>query len=381
MKIAIFTDTFLPDVNGVAKTLGRLTAYLDKTNHSYIIISPKRTRNEAGTDQIYPQSSFPFPLYKECRISVPKKTEIRNLLLSFNPDIIHVATPFSIGLCGLQLAKKLNIPLVGSYHTDFDHYLQYYHLSLLSKPLWRYMEWFHQEMARIFVPSAHTFDQLHQRNFPNIQIWKRGVDTSIFHPHYSHSETRSKYNIKEKYLLSYVGRLAPEKNIETLVYLFKNLPKRLNKEIHWIIIGDGPTKQYLEENKTENVTFTGFLPQQEVAPIVSASDLFVFPSESETFGNVVLEALACGTPVVGANAGGVSTIIQEGFTGLLCRPNHQEDYMNSITDILDNSEWRCQLGVNAVRYAMKQRWEDRFEELLAGYQEVIHEEKKATKHA
>ncbi|KAB8131770.1 glycosyltransferase family 1 protein [Gracilibacillus oryzae] len=381
MKIAIFTDTFLPDVNGVAKTLGRLTTYLDSSNHHYIVISPKQTRNESATDQIYPQSSFPFPLYKECRISLPKKTEIKNLLLSFEPDIIHVATPFSIGLCGLQLAKKLNIPLVGSYHTDFDHYLHYYHLSLLSRPLWRYMEWFHQSMSRIFVPSAHTFSQLQKRDFHNIQIWKRGVDTTVFHPHYNHSEIRKKYNIKQKYILSYVGRLAPEKNIETLAYLFKNLPEQLNRQIHWSIIGDGPSKQYLEEHKTANVTITGFLSQKEVAPFLASSDLFVFPSESETFGNVVLEALACGTPVAGANAGGVKTIIQEGFTGMLCRQGKKDDYINAIASILENSIWRQQLEENAVRYAQKQRWEDQFEDLLTGYQEVINEERKTTKHA
>ncbi|SER79087.1 Glycosyltransferase Family 4 [Gracilibacillus ureilyticus] len=381
MKIAIFTDTFLPDVNGVAKTLGKLTKYLDHTNHSYIVISPKQTGSEPETEQIYPQSSFPFPLYKECRISVPKKAEIRDLLLSFAPDIIHVATPFSIGLCGLQLAKKLNIPLVGSYHTDFDHYLHYYHLSLLSKPLWRYMEWFHQHMARIFVPSAHTYNQLMQRNFRNIQIWKRGVDTSVFHPHYDQNSIRIKYNIQQKYILSYAGRLAPEKNIEVMAYLFKNIPEHLQNQIHWIIVGDGPSRQYLEENKSENVSFTGFLPQSEIAPIVSASDLFVFPSESETFGNVVLEALACGTPVVGANAGGVKTIIQEGFTGLLCSPQKQHEYSKAIASILENEEWRQQLGENAIRYAQKQRWEDRFEELLSGYQAVILNEKETTKHA
>ncbi len=198
MKIAIFTDTFLPDVNGVAKTLGRLTRYLDKTNHSYIVISPKRSRKEQGTKQIYLQSSFPFPLYPDCRISVPNKNEIKELLHSFNPDIIHVATAFSIGLCGIRYAKKFDIPLVGSYHTDFDHYLQYYHLPLLSKPLWRYMEWFHQSMARIFVPSTYTFEQLNKRNFSNIQVWERGVDSSIFHPNYSKDQIRQKYNISKK---------------------------------------------------------------------------------------------------------------------------------------------------------------------------------------
>lgn len=382
MKIAIFTDTFLPDVNGVAKTLGRLTRYLDKTNHSYIVISPKRSRKEQGTKQIYLQSSFPFPLYPDCRISVPNKNEIKELLHSFNPDIIHVATAFSIGLCGIRYAKKFDIPLVGSYHTDFDHYLQYYHLPLLSKPLWRYMEWFHQSMARIFVPSTYTFEQLNKRNFSNIQVWERGVDSSIFHPNYSKDQIRQKYNISKKYILSYVGRLAPEKNMETLCYLINHMSAEFNDQIHWMIVGDGPAKASLESQiENNNVTFTGFLPQKRVAEIVASSECFVFPSESETFGNVVLEALACGTAVVGANAGGVKTIIKESFTGILCDKGDYSMYLTAIASILGNDSWRKQLEENAVRYAHKQKWEDRFEELLAAYQAVISHKQTITLEA
>jgi glycosyltransferase involved in cell wall biosynthesis len=380
MRIAIFTDTFLPDVNGVAKTLGRFTAYLEKTNNDFIVISPKQQREEK-TNHIYPQASFPFPLYSDCRFSVPNKNEIRQLLKSFQPDIIHVATPFSIGLCGVQLAKKMHIPLVGSYHTDFDHYLQYYHLTLLKKPLWRYMEWFHQPMQRLYVPSSYTLKQLSKRNFHHLDIWKRGVDTQIFHPNYKTTFIREKYKIKEKYILSYVGRLAPEKNVDILTYLFHSLPSYIRDDIHWLIVGDGPSKDGLIEHSSSQITFTGFLQQSDIAPILAASDLFVFPSASETFGNVVLEALACGTPVIGANAGGVKTIIQEGFTGVLCHEDDKKAFSKAILSVLMNQEWYTQLQENAIRYAQKQKWDDQFEHLLNGYENVIQESLKQSKHA
>ncbi|MGN8645324.1 glycosyltransferase family 4 protein [Gracilibacillus sp. HCP3S3_G5_1] len=381
MKIAIFTDTFLPDVNGVAKTLGRFTKYLDRTNHSYIVISPKQTRKEISAGQIYRQSSFPFPLYKDCRISLPNTIHLKEIIKKFQPDIIHVATPFSIGLTGLHLAKKYNIPVVGSYHTDFDQYLKYYHLTLLSKALWRYMEWFHQPLRRILVPSSVTYQQLQQKGFRNLQIWQRGVDTTIFHPHYSMEEIRKKYKIKERYILSYVGRLAPEKNVELLPHIAKQLPAVLQKDIHWLIVGDGPSKTDLEKDWHQNVTYTGFLTQREVANIVAASDIFVFPSETETFGNVVLEALATGTPVVSANAGGVKNIVQEGFTGKLCDCNNIDSFIQAIRSILSDKDWRDQLEQNAVRYAQKQRWEDRFEELIITYQFILDETKNNQKHA
>ncbi|UOQ48183.1 glycosyltransferase family 1 protein [Gracilibacillus caseinilyticus] len=381
MKIAIFTDTFLPDVNGVAKTLGRLTKYLDKSHHSYIVISPKLTRKEINAGQIYRQSSFPFPLYKDCRISVPNTIHLKEIIKKFQPDIIHVATPFSIGLAGLHLAKKYDIPVVGSYHTDFDHYLKYYHLTLLSKALWRYMEWFHQPLLRIFVPSAVTRDQLQQKGFQRLQIWQRGVDMNVFHPSYERSVIRQKYQIKQKYILSYVGRLAPEKNVELLPKIAEQLPPKLRKDIHWLIVGDGPSKAELTNTWQHQVTYTGFLPQKEVAQIVATSDLFIFPSETETFGNVVLEALATGTPVVAANAGGVKNIIQEGFTGKLCNSNYINSYTDSIRSILEDAEWRQQLEQNAIRYAQKQKWEDRFEELLHSYHQIVEEIKTKQKHA
>ncbi|WP_058306808.1 glycosyltransferase family 4 protein [Gracilibacillus massiliensis] len=381
MKVAIFTDTFLPDVNGVAKTLGRFTKYLDHSHHSYIVISPKQTKSEISAGQIYRQSSFPFPLYKDCRISVPNTLHVKDIIKSFQPDIIHLATPFSIGLAGLHIAKKYNIPIVGSYHTDFDHYLKYYHLTFLAKPLWRYMEWFHQPLHRLFVPSDVTYQQLNQKGFSNLQIWQRGVDMTVFHPYPTTNEIRTKYQIKERFILSYVGRLAPEKNVELLAKIAKQLPPHLQENIHWLIVGDGPSKATLQKEWDQKVTYTGFLPQGEVAQLISSSDIFVFPSETETFGNVVLEALATGTPVVAANAGGVKNIIQEGFTGKLCEANDSLSFISAIQSILQDAQWRKQLEENAIRYAQKQRWEDRFQELLQAYQETLDETKKQQKHA
>ncbi|GAE92840.1 glycosyltransferase [Gracilibacillus boraciitolerans JCM 21714] len=157
----------------------RFTQFLDQTDHCYIVISPKQPKGEIDAGKIYRQSSFRFPLYKDCRISLPNTNFLKDIILSFQPDIIHLATPFSIGLSGLHIAKKYQIPVVGSYHTDFDQYLKYYHLNFLSKPLWRYMKWFHQPLLRIFVPSSVTYQQLQKRGFTNLQIWQRGVDTKI----------------------------------------------------------------------------------------------------------------------------------------------------------------------------------------------------------
>ncbi|ENH96809.1 group 1 glycosyltransferase [Gracilibacillus halophilus YIM-C55.5] len=380
MKIALFTDTYTPEVNGVAQTLSQLTRYLDASDHQYIVITPKfamgRSKHEPP---IYPQSSFPFPLYRDCRLSLPSMRKIRQLLHNFQPDIIHIATPFTIGITGLFYAKRFDIPMIASYHTNFDQYLSYYHLSWLSKPIWRYMEWFHQSMEKIFVPSESTWEELSQHQFHHLKIWKRGIDQSIFYPNDHKQPIRNKYQIKEKFVLCYAGRLAPEKNTTILAYLFQNIPTEWQEDIHWLIAGDGPDMPLLKKHAPPHATFTGFLPHDQLAEVYSVSDLMIFPSETETFGNVVLEALACGTPVIGANAGGVKHLIQHRLTGILCSKGKPTEYVRAIIELFHHPEWLSQLSDRSVRYTELLGWQHRCEELLTAYQEVI--EKKRLLHA
>jgi glycosyltransferase involved in cell wall biosynthesis len=374
MKIAIFTDTFYPEINGVARTLKRFTDYLDEQNISFQVFAPKTIANEYVTDHIHRFESLSFFLYPECRLALPNLLHIKEELQNFSPDLIHVATPFNMGLCGVYYAKKLNIPLVGSYHTDFDHYLHYYDLQFLSKLVWKYMNWFHSPFQKLFVPSKTTLQQLQHRNFRNLEIWPRGVDCDLFHPHYEKKAVREKYGISKKYLLSYVGRLSPEKDVNTLLAVTKSIPPEISKDIQWLWVGDGPLREKLEREAPANVTFTGFLKGEELAEIYCASDLFIFPSPTETFGNVVLEALASGTPVVGANSGGVKNIIHTEVTGLLCESGKVQEFTHSIIHLLTHDSVRWQMGMEGRKYALSQRWDLIFDDLLAQYNSVMSEQ-------
>ena len=360
MKIAIFTDTFYPDINGVARTLKRFTDYLDHQNIEFKVFAPETTTNEYISENIHRFKSLSFFLYPECRLALPNVLHIKAELQSFSPDIIHVATPFNLGLCGVYYAKKLNIPLVGSYHTDFDQYLQYYDLQFLSKWVWKYMAWFHAPFQKIFVPSMDTLNGLKSRNFKNLDIWARGVDCRLFHPNYDKSSIRQKYGITKKYVLSFVGRLAPEKDVSTLLSIAKALPPEMSEDIQWLWVGDGPLREELEADAPENVQFTGYLNGQDLAEIYSVSDLFVFPSRTETFGNVVLEALASGTPVIGANSGGVKNVIQSDVTGKLCEPGNVDEFITTIMELLSHDSLRWQMSMEGRKYAMSQRWDSDF---------------------
>ncbi|WP_047985700.1 glycosyltransferase family 4 protein [Ornithinibacillus californiensis] len=374
MRIAIFTDTFAPDVNGVAKTLKRFTDYLDDQGFDYKVFAPKSSSQSLYSSDIHRFKSLPFFLYPECRLALPNMHQVREELLQFQPDIIHVATPFNVGLCGLHYAKKLNIPLVGSYHTDFDKYLEYYDLQFLTKVLWRYMRWFHRPMRKIFVPSIDTMEHLQKRGFMNLDIWSRGIDCTTFHPNMNKDEIREKYRIKEKYILLYVGRIAPEKDVMLLPAIHEKLPENIKDNVHWLVVGDGPNREELRRQASENMTFTGFLSGQELAHVYATADVFVFPSPTETFGNVVLESLASGTPAVCADAGGVRTIIQHQETGILCERNNSEAFAKAIDALLVNETERKEMGQNGRDYALTQSWDSIFDTLILKYEDSLAHE-------
>ncbi|MDF2788510.1 MAG: glycosyl transferase, partial [Neobacillus sp.] len=294
----------------------------------------------------------------------------------FSPDLIHVATPFTVGLCGLYFAKKYNIPIVGSYHTDFNDYLHFYDLDFLSNPLWKYMKWFHSPFKKLFVPSIDTLEKLKNRGFRNLEIFPRGVDCQLYHPNYQKESVLNRYGISNRFLLTYVGRLAPEKDLKTLMKIANSLPPELNNQVHWLIAGDGPLLEELRMAALPNMTFTGYLKGVGLAETYSATDLFIFPSPTETFGNVALEALASGTPVIGANAGGVKHIISNGITGYLCEPGNVADFVNRIVQLLGNDSFRNQMSLNARKYALTQKWDQIFEDLLNHYSAVIDEPSK-----
>lgn len=373
LKIAIFTDTFAPEVNGVAKTLKRFTEYLDEQGIEYRVFAPKSSNEDLYSSNVHRFLSLPFFLYQECRLALPKMSNVREELQLFQPDIIHVATPFNMGLCGLHYAKKLNIPVVGSYHTNFDKYLAYYDMQFLSRVLWKYMHWFHRPLKKIFVPSTDTKEQLQKRGFTNLSIWSRGVDISTYHSNYNEQRVRDAYQIKEKYILLYVGRISPEKDVNLLPDINKKLLQKGIDNVHWLIVGDGPLKDEMEQTASTNMTFAGYITGEDLAEIYAAANLFVFPSATETFGNVVLESMACGTPVIGVNAGGVRTIIKDGVTGILCEEKDNDAFTEAIIRMLSNRVERETMRLEVKKYAKTQAWDAIFDGLLEEYEQVVQE--------
>jgi glycosyltransferase involved in cell wall biosynthesis len=376
MRVAIFTDTYLPEVNGVARTLGKWSRYLESQHIPCRIFAPTAPANhrEEVSNHVERFFSIPFFLYPECQFALPNPLNMKRALQEFQPTIIHVATPFNLGLLGNHYARKLDIPVVASYHTHFDQYLHYYKLSWMEPTLWKYMTWFHANCRKVYVPSESTRQHLQHRGFPELEIWGRGIESEKFHPKVDRHTVLQHYGVdSRKFVILFVGRLAPEKSIDVLIKAFLAVPQHLREQMELVIAGDGPMHEELSEIAKEhrNIRLTGFLHGENLRELYAAADLFLFPSATETFGNVILESMASGTAVIGAAAGGVQDNIRHGETGWLCPPHDVPAFTAAISELYAHPQLRAQLASAGRAYALTQSWDRIFARLLSSYEQAI----------
>jgi glycosyltransferase involved in cell wall biosynthesis len=373
MKIAIFTDTFSPQINGVTKNLDRLLNYFSAQEIEYLVFAPE---TEARIENIHEKNvvrmkSLNFFLYPELKFSLPNYLKIKSKLTEFNPDLFHLITPFNIGLTGLYAARQNNSPIVASYHTNFDQYLDYYNVNFLEKAAWKYLRWFHDQALRNYCPSQETKEELAKRDFINLDIWSRGIDAELFSPEHRDEQFIEDNNLENKISILYVGRIAREKNLSLLMDSFKSLKQKYNNKIELIITGDGPELKSLKKKAPDNIIFTGFKNGLELSQIYASADIFAFPSVTETYGNVIIEAMASGLPVVAVLAGGVKENLLNRYNGLAVEKNDPREFSLKLEKLILNDKLRKSLAHNARQYALEQSWDQVFENLHQSYQQVI----------
>jgi len=369
LRIAFFTDTFLPQLNGVSITMQKLFEYLDqRSDCDYIVFAPGP--GEDMNNKVYRSTSIKFILYPECRISIPNYLFISKTLNDFKPDLIHISTPFSMGLCGLFYAGKHGIPVTSVYHTNFNDYLKYYRLKFISGMAWKYFAWFHNHCDINYCPSIYTKEQLLLRGFKNLELWVRGVDTDLFSPKYR-GTSPCVYHMNDKTTFLYVGRVAAEKNFGVLTTAIDLINRDHYDKVHFLIIGDGPMLEKVKGWEPGNVTCTGYLTGLSLARAYANADVFIFPSTSETFGNVVLEAMASGLPVVGAFAAGVRDNLIDGFNGISCKPDDPVDLAAGAVKLLKDKKLMKTLGEQARSYSLEKSLEAGFQHLIESWEVLI----------
>lgn len=365
MRLAVFSDTYFPQVNGVSVILGKMKDYMHDNGIEYVYFVP----GDADEPGVFTFGGAKFPLYPELLITVPRYHKIEKILDEFKPDVIHLATEFSLGWQGMKYALRHQLPLTSTYHTNFVQYLSYYGMPFLEKPGWRYLRWFHNRCAVNFSPSLSTLRLLEQHGIPNLRHCPHGIDSQLFNPAYRSQELRSHYiDDPDGKILLYVGRIAPEKDLEVLMEAAALLNQR-GLEYRLLIVGDGPSRRKLEELKIDNVVFCGYQRGQDLYDLYASADIFVFPSLTETFGNVVVEAMASGLPVVAALAGGVEDNLQPGKNGLAFTAGDACDMATQIESLLKQPDLLRTLARGALAHARSRNWED----ILAEFYRVLED--------
>lgn len=319
MRIALITETYPPEVNGVAMTNQRLVRGLIGLGHQVCLIKPGRR----GTPDLRSPSlevldclGLPIPTYPDLKIGLPAPGQIELAFETFRPDVVHIATEGPLGFSGLRAARKLGLPVTSTFHTNFQDYCADYGAAFAGRLMLGYLRWFHNACAATTVPDARLIERLEEAGLKRLKLLGRGADTDLFTPTRRSESLRASWGAApDTPVALYVGRVAAEKNIP-LVLKSWEAARRHHPKLKMVVVGDGPVRKKLQRQWPE-VHFAGMRFDEDLAAHYASADLFLFASESETFGNVVVEALSSGLVVLTYDYAAGHQFIREGENGYL----------------------------------------------------------------
>ena len=374
-RVALFTGAYNHIADGVSLTLNRLVSYLEAHDTEVLIFAP--TIAEPPVDHagiLAPVPSVPVPQRSEYRLSLGLTSNARSLLRTFRPHLFHIATPDLLGYQALRFAGREGIPTVASYHTHFSSYLKYYGFGRLEGRSWKYLQHFYDQCRHVYVPSQSMADVLHSRGISRgIRLWMRGVDTHRFNPAHYDMEWRRSVGVEDdEVLVSFIGRVVREKGVHTFADVVRSLEQRGIKH-RSMIVGDGPVLDELR-NQLPRTIFTGRLENEQLARAYASSEVFLFPSDTETFGNVTLEAMASGLPTVCADATGSRTLVEHGETGLLAAPGDTRAFVQAVQHLIRDEPERRRMGAAARDCARQYDWNTVMAHMVRYYDEILYPE-------
>lgn len=354
-KIALFTDT-LNEINGVAITIRRLIDIARERGVELTVItsSPYPTGYRDGVMNFRSIGDFMLPEYPDLKLHFPPVLDVIDYFEREGFTRIHISTPGTVGLLALSIAKMMDFPVAGTYHTDIPQYVRSLTSDdMLERVAWQFMIWFYGMMDEVMVPSASTRRQLVERGLPEEKTrpLPRWVDVRIYSPQWRDPGFWKSYAAGDGMKFLYVGRVSREKNLELLADAFMEIAEE-NTPAQLVIVGDGPfTEELREKLRGYPVIFTGFLSGDTLAAAYASSDVFVFPSATDTFGNVVLEAQASGLPVIVSDSGGPRELMRDGVTGLVTRADDLGDLVEAMRSLLLDETRTAEMGANARAFA------------------------------
>ncbi|MGE5319507.1 MAG: glycosyltransferase family 4 protein [Hyphomicrobiaceae bacterium] len=370
LRIAVVTETYPPEVNGVAMTLGRLVNGLQVRNHQVQLIRPRQHSDDqpqpTATLSEHLQRGIALPRYEGLKLGLPAKTALTRLWTRQRPDVVQIATEGPLGWSALAVANKLRLPVASDFHTNFHSYSSHYGFGLLRRAIVAYLRKFHNKAAVTLVPTEGIRRELLDHGYENIEIIGRGVDTKLFHPGRRDPDLRARWGVNEnETAVLYVGRLAAEKNL-TLVFDAFDAMRAAHPASRLVLVGDGPERSGWQAKRPDAV-FCGTQTGEALAAHYASGDVFLFPSLTETWGNVTIEAMASGLAVVAYDCAAAEEVIRHGETGLKARPEDEAAFIAHAVSLISDSVQQRRLGSAAAARAAQLSWDaiiDSFERVL-----------------
>lgn len=374
IKISVVTETYPPDVNGVAHTLSKIVDGLVDRGHAITLIRPRHSKDETPHQyqgfQEKLVKGLPIPFYKHLKMGLPSKRELIRLWSFDRPDIVHIATEGPLGWSALQAAKKLRLPVSTDFRTNFHAYSTHYKIGWLSSAILAYLKKFHNSASLTLVPTRQLQNELSGYGFINLKIIPRGIDTHQFNPRKRNLELRKAWGANEATkVLIYVGRLAAEKNLSTIFDAYHSA-KRIEPNTKLVLVGDGPLRDELMTEHPE-VIFPGFQKGRELAEHYASGDIFLFASQTETFGNVTLEAMASGLAVVAYPLAAAAELIQSGHNGMLAMDQGGLYFEMAVQALMNQPMLVEKIKLNAANVGENYSWESILNQTESSFLDII----------
>ena len=356
LRIALVSETYPPELNGVALTVQRSVDHMRREGHGVEVIRPRQpgdARNDVADEILLP--GLPLPMYRDVRFGLPAARMLRTHWRAQPPDVVHIATEGPLGWSALHAARSLNIPASTDYRTNFHRYSSHYRLGWLERPIDLYLRAFHNAGHCTFVPTGAQRAQLAARGYRNLVVVGRGVDARLFNPERRSRILRRRWNVRDgEVAVLYVGRLAPEKNLDLVVRSFEAI-RRMHPHARMVWVGDGPLRQKYEQANPDHL-FLGPRAGEALAACYASADLFLFPSLTETFGNVTLEAMASGLAVVAFDYGAAGEHALDGVDACLAPYGDEQCFIQKAVDLARFPGARTHMRLMAREAIRALRW-------------------------
>ncbi|MFC6013709.1 glycosyltransferase family 4 protein [Nocardia lasii] len=368
MRVAIVSESFLPNMNGVVNSVLRVLDHLDEHGHEAMIVAPDTLRGVPPAPRFHDR----FPVHRVPAMMVPRVSSlpvglpqpgITAAIADFDPDVVHLASPFLLGAGGLAAATRLDLPTVAVYQTDVAGFAKSYGLGLASRAAWAWTRRIHEGATRTLAPSTAAAHDLAEHGIPRVHRWGRGVDIARFTPAARSETLRASWGADDRLVVGFVGRLAPEKHVERLAALAGD------PSIQLVVVGDGPERARLR-TLMPTAVFTGELGGTELAEHYASLDVMVHPGEHETFCQGVQEALSCGVPVIGPDAGGPRDLIAHCRNGFLLPVERFAELLPSAVSALRDPRQRALFAGAARKSVLRRTWPAICTELMGHYADV-----------